>query len=80
MTVRINNGKDSYLYCNIDDNAALYADRYDSAEECFNDYKSDITEECTQRGYSEAETKTVLSHYEIRFNNYNGEWRDCYAD
>lgn len=70
--VRINNGKNSYLYCSVSDNASDWSDAYDSSEECYEDIREDIIDSCKQRGYTDTETKTVLSHYEIYLSNWGG--------
>lgn len=80
MEARINNGKDSYLYCSVDCEVSNYRDSYNSSEECFNEIKSDIISDCEFRNYSESETNKVLDHYEILLNNANGEWKDIYSE
>lgn len=77
MSVRINY-EDGYLYCNLSDNASEYSHNYDSAEECLNDYKQDIIDQCKEREYDEYETQAVLEHYDISFGNYAGEWKNQY--
>lgn len=71
---RINNGRDSYLRCDVDDQASNYADDYSSSEECLSDIREEIIADCQGRGYSEAETDKVVGHYEIVFSNYDGDW------
>mgnify|MGYP003589740509 CR=1 FL=1 len=76
---RINNGRDGtglecYLHCSVDDQVSNYIDDYSSSEECLDDIRDSIVEDCKGRGYSESETESVVSHYEIKFSNYDGEW------
>jgi hypothetical protein len=78
MEARINNGKDSYLYCSVDCEVANYQDMYDSSEECFDDIKGDIIEDCKERGYNDNETQKVLAHYSITFSNSSVEWKNMY--
>ena len=78
--VRINNGKGSYLYCDINDNPCDYADQYDSADECINDLLPAVESCCQQRGYDEQETTRLKNHYAIKVSNYNGAWKDQYKN
>jgi hypothetical protein len=71
---RINDGFD-YLYCSISDNPSDWEDTFESAESAFNCLKSDIEGECIYREYNERETEKVLNHYEIKFKNWNGQWK-----
>ena len=77
MEARINNGN-GYLYCSVDCQVSNYQDCYDSSEECLADIIPQIIRDCKDRGYTEEETEKVVSHYEIKFNNADGEWSDIY--
>lgn len=78
IETKIYNGKDNFLYCSIDSDPSNYMDGYDSSEECIDDIKQDIIDDCKLRNYTEEEIKTVVSHYEIVFNNTNFEWKNLY--
>ena len=78
MEARINNGKNSYLYCSIDCQVSNYQEMYNSSEEAFEDIQVDIITECNEKGYDEYEIEKVLSHYEISFNNAGGTWKNIY--
>lgn len=71
---RINNGKDSYLHCNVNCNPSDYQDMYNSSEECLEDMEAHIIGDCYLRQYSAEATETVLQHYRIKFNNWGGKW------
>lgn len=62
-----------YLYCSITGNCTTsdLVDNYGTFEELYEDYKDDILQECAERGYDEYETEAVLSHYRIKWSNYN---------
>lgn len=81
MEAKINVGKggnEDYLYCSVDIQVSNYQEMYDSSEECFDDLKPEIIEDCKKRGYSEEETQSVLSFYQIKFSNAQGVWEDKY--
>ena len=40
-----------YLYCSIEMNLSEWIKMYNSAEECFEDYKQDIIEDCKKNEY-----------------------------
>lgn len=75
MQPKINNGKNSYLYCSVDCQVSNYADDYANGEECFADIRQEIIDDCTTSEYTEQETNKVLSYYESLFNNSCVTWR-----
>ena len=78
MTTRINNGSNEYLYCSVSTEVSQYQDMYDSSEECIEDIKADIIEDCESRGYSDIDAQKVIGYYETLFHNANGKWINLY--
>ena len=78
MEARINNGKDSYLYCSVDIEVGKYYDFYNSSQECIEEVTPDIIAECIEKEYTEEETQRVVQHYSIIFNNAVGTWKNLY--
>jgi hypothetical protein len=76
MEARINNGKDNFLYCNVDCEISNYQSSYNSSQEAFQSIRGEIIEDCEKRGYEEYEIEKVLNHYEILFNNASGNWKN----
>lgn len=68
METRINY-QGGYLYCSVDCQVSNYRDIYDSSEECIEDIKDEILEDCKQREYNEYQTDAALRHYSIDFSN-----------
>lgn len=77
MSTRINNGKDSYLYCSVNADAANYQilKRYATSQECVEDITPDIIADCEAQGYTDAETQTVINYYANKINMASGEWQ-----
>lgn len=74
MELRINNGKNSYLYCSVHLNPTDYQSIYSSANECMEDITPDIIADANKRGYTKDETDTIIQHYSICIGNASGEW------
>ena len=72
---RINHPNGGYLFFR-DINPADYCDYYDSWQECFEDLKEDIIEDCKNLGYTKKETEAVLWHIECKFSNSNCEFKN----
>ena len=72
---RINYHK-GYLYCSVTLATDHLQDRYNTWRECYEDYVEDITDDCKKNGYDDDETNAVLTHYQFKLGNMNGEWKD----
>lgn len=69
MSVRINNGRDSYLYCSMSDNPYDYQELYDTPYEAMVDITKAI--EASLKGeYTEDEIERVIQHYSTKMHNY----------
>ena len=73
MSTRIN-FKQGFLFSNVEINPNDYADEYESAEECFEDFKNEIIQDCLAQGYNDFEIKAVLNYFDAKICNANCEW------
>ena len=73
MSTRIN-FKQGFLYSNVEINPNDYADEYESAEECFDDLRGHIVQDCKDQGYNKAETTAILNYFDAKICNANCEW------
>ena len=72
--VKINNGKNSYLYCNLSDKREDYVSQFGSAKECLDHLIPLVKDDCKKFNYNEYEIDIIVAHYEIEILNSNVKW------
>ena len=63
-----------FVIVQVSDNPQEYADIYESSEECLKDVIPDVLESLKNADLTQYQLDKIVSHYEIKFNMYSGNW------